>query len=90
MRITLGLGRLVKFSSHPQEVRVTTVALPASIVLAQYQFGAGGPGNPGGAGVPPGGAGGVGGVGTPGGVGGTGNPPPPGGSRFGKGGAPLQ
>ncbi len=90
MRITLGLGRLDKFSSHPQEVRVTTVALPSSIVLAQYQFGAGGPGGAGG-GPGPGGAGGAGGAGgTGGGVGGTGNPQPPVGGRFGKGGGPLQ
>lgn len=44
MRITLGLGNLDKFSTKPQEVRVTTVALPSQTVSPPYQFGPGGGG----------------------------------------------
>jgi hypothetical protein len=47
VRITLGLGRLDSFSSHPQDVMVGVVALPALPVPQQWQM----PLGPGGAGT---------------------------------------
>lgn len=49
VRVSLGLGRLDKFSTTPQEVKVTAVALPAHLVQLQWEM----PGGQGG--LPPGG-----------------------------------
>lgn len=64
VRITLGLGRLDNFSSHPQDVVVSVVALPALPVPQQFQMpvGAGAGGGTNGSNVLGGGAkGGLGG-----------------------------
>jgi len=45
VKITLGLGRLDQFSSHPQDVMVGVVALPALPVPQQWQIPLGGGGN---------------------------------------------